>query len=107
MLLGLEVEFRRRADFAQLLVGGLVADRNIGSRYIGDGVEQRAQLIVEPLLVGLALLDGGFQCGDLVHQPLGGGFILAGLSLADLLGGGVAAGLSLLQFLNRAAALLV
>jgi len=107
MLLGLEVEFRRRADFAQFLVGGLVADRDIGSRHIGDGGEQRAQLIVEPLLVGLALLDGGFQRGDLIHEAFRGGFILAGLGLADLLGGGVAAGLSLLQFLNRAAALLV
>src|SRR4026209_1748930 len=107
MLLWLEVEFQRRADLAQFLVCGLVADRNVGSRHVWNGGEQSAQLVVEPLLLGLALLNRGLQRGDLVHQPLRRGFILARLSLADLLRGGVAAGLRLLQFLNRAAALLV
>ena len=108
MLLGLEVEFRRRPHRAQLDIGLLVGpDRDVICRDIGDGSEQGAQLIVKPLLLTFALGDRDFERGDLVHQPLGGGFILACFRLANLLGSSVAAGLRLLQFLNCAAALLV
>ncbi len=108
MLLGLETEFRRRANLPQLDIGLLVRpNRHVICRHIGNSREHIAQLLIKPFLGSLALLDRAFECGDLIHQPLGGSFVLARLGLADLLRRRVAAGLRLLQFLNRGAALLV
>ena len=109
MLLRLEVlEVARRPDLAQFLIGGLVrTDRDVSCGHIGDGGEQCAQLVIQPLLRNLAVRDRALERGDLIHQALCFRLVLARFSLADLLGGGVAAGLRLLQFLNRGAALLV
>ena len=107
MLLRLKGEFLRRADFADLLVGLLVADRDVGQRRIGNAGEKVAKFGFELPLLLLALLDGLFEARHLVHQGFGGFLVLGGLGLADVLRGGVAAGLRILQLLNRSAAFLV
>ena len=108
MLLRLEGEIRWRAPFALFDIGvGIGPDRHVGCGIVRDRGEQSPQLVVEPLFVGLARLNGALQRANLVHQTFGRRLVLLGLGLADLLGGDVARGLSLLQFLNCRAALLV
>ena len=107
MLLGLEVEFPWRADLAQLLVRGLVTDRNVGGRHVWNGSEVILKRFVVLALLRLAVADGDFELRDLFHQRLGAGLVLCRLGLTDAARSSVAAGLRLLQFLNRCPALLV
>ena len=72
MLLGLEVEFRRRADLAQFLVGGLVADRNVGrqARWEWRRAESRNALSSSRSFASPRWMVT-LSCADLVHQRLG------------------------------------
>ena len=109
MLLGLEVlEVARRADLAQLDIGGLVRpDRNVVRRRVGDAASKLRSSSSSRFSAASPSCDRALEGSDLIHQPLGFRLVLARLGLADLFRGGVAAGLRLLQFLNRRAALLV
>ena len=108
MLLRLEREFLRRADFAQFDIGfGIGTDRHVGGRRIGNRREQVLVFFLDLALVGFALLDLGLEARHLLLEGIGARRIFRGHGLADLLGGGVAARLRLLQLLNRAAPFLV
>ena len=73
----------------------------------GMAASRSAQLVVEPLLLGLAFAKSWPSARRPRPSAASPRLHPCSPSLADLLRGGVAAGLRLLQFLKRAAALLV